>query len=188
MSVAKMSGLALATSGFLAAGLVLLGQNSGRGALPDDGKPPGPVPKRAGPTDPAVKALIEERIKTSREIYQQQMVRLAETHQSAPFDEIASWSRRWMEDQLRLGPPPVEKLGAIREHVERTRSLAKLAADYARTGQGRLEDALKVKYLLIEAEQMLVEASAAHPGIVLPAIKPEPARPDPAPPPSPPSP
>ncbi len=187
MSLRKMS--VLFVIGIVAVGLGWLGQASGGGAQ-KEGRPANPVAIPAAPLDPAVKGLIEERIKTAREIYEQQMIRLVETHQSAPFDEIASWSRRWMEDQLRLNPAPVEKLGAIQAHVERVRFLAKTAADYARTGQGRSEDALKVKYLLVEAEQMLAEARAAHPDVALPAPKGNAASPRPLlpPPPLPPSP
>lgn len=93
-----------------------------------------------------------------------------------------------MEDQLRLGPGPAGTLAAIQAHLLRMKRLEGIADRYAKAGQGRVADALKVRYFRLEAGQKLAEARATFPGVPLPAPeaagKREPAS-EPPPPPAP---
>jgi hypothetical protein len=138
--------------------------------------------------DPGIKALIEARLATAREVYESDIQRY-QGFVAPPSDDTAVWSRRWMEEKLQLNPGPAETLASIWDHLERVKQLEAIAEAYARNGQGRKSDALKMRYYRLEAEQLLAEARAAHPGVPLPSPKesrvapaPIPRRPPPAPP------
>ncbi len=135
--------------------------------------------------DPAVKSLIEARIATAREVFKSIMLRCENAPIPLP-DDTPAWSRRWMEDQIRLGLDPVGKLSAIQDHLERIRRLESIKEQYAKAGQGLFEDVLKMKYYRLEAEQMLAEVRAANPGVTLPRPKAAERKPEAAPQPPPP--
>ncbi len=164
MTKVKILVAVVASLGMLAAGSGLLAQQ-GAGQKPGGGKP---LP----PLDPAIKQIIEARIETAREFYEATMQRIVMTTVSSIPEDMANWSRRWMEEELRLRTAPVERLVAIHDHLERTRRLEEMTKNYAATGQGRSEDALKVKFFRLEAEEMLLEFRSAHPDVTLPTLKP----------------
>jgi hypothetical protein len=166
MTKLKVIAVPLASVAILSAGAGLLAQQTGGGGAGPRGGEPGQPAAAHGlaPVAPAIKALIEARIGTARGIFELEMKRFEDALTIFP-DDTSVWSRRWMEDQLRLGPKPAEKLAAIQAHLERVKRLEKIADQYARTGQGRTSDALKAKYFRLEAEQMLVEARATQPDV-----------------------
>lgn len=84
--------------------------------------------------------------------------------------EIPVWSRRLMEDRLRLASTRDERLAAVRAHRDRMKTLERTAEGYAKTGRGRVSDALKVAYYRLEAEQLLVEAGGDVGQVVRPPL------------------
>ncbi len=100
-----------------------------------------------------------------------------------PLEEIATWSRRLMEDRLRLAATPGERLDAIREHRNLMIAFERMTTQWASTGQARISDGLKGKYHRLEADQLLTEAGG-DPAKEAPAPEPkqQPASPPPAPP------
>jgi hypothetical protein len=73
-------------------------------------------------------------------------------------DRIPAWSRRLMEDRLRLADTPGARLDAIREHRNRMISLERQIRRYTETRQYQPAEAFKVKYYRLEADQLLAEA------------------------------
>ena len=141
-------------------------QIGGRGA----GREPAAAAKGAATVDPTIRALIEARVATAREVFEREMSRL-ENVTPISYEDTATWSRRWMDEELRLNPGPAETLGVIRDHLERVKRVEENASGYARAGQGRVADVLKAKYFRLEAEQRLAEARALYPGVALPPHK-----------------
>jgi hypothetical protein len=159
--------VALASVGILAAGAGLLAQQPGGVAAGlRGGEPDRPATKDHAPVEPAIKALIEGRLRTAREVFEEEMGRYEHTL-TLFSDDTSVWSRRWMEEQLRLSPKPAERLVAIQDHLKRVKRLEIVAQQYAKTGQGRISDALKAKYFRLEAEELLAEAKASHPNVPL---------------------
>lgn len=132
------------------------------------GANPAGIPAGANPTTPradaalppASRRILESRVETAREIIKQDMSRLQ--HLAGDpldlFPQIPTWSRRLMEDRLRLAGTPADRLEAIREHRNRMLFMEGLVGQYARSGQGRLADALRARYDRLEADQLLSEA------------------------------
>jgi hypothetical protein len=162
MTKLKVIAVTLASAGILTVGAGLLAQQSkGSGVGQRVGGPGEPATKDTVSVDPAIKPLIESCVATAREVFEQEIKRYEETLTAFP-DDTAFWSRRWMEDQLRLGLKQAEGLAAIQAHLERVKHLEKIAEQYAKAGQGRTSDALKAKYFRLEAEQMLVVARSMY--------------------------
>ena len=163
MTNIKLISAVLTSLGGLTIGAGLLAQQTKLGA----GNQPAAVSLPSAPkgseavAPPAIKALIEARIATAREIVQGQTQR-AESSVAPPAEDTADWSRRWMDDELRLRTNPAARLTAIADHLERTKRLEQIADNLARAGQLRHSDALKARYHRLEAEQILLEARATH--------------------------
>lgn len=128
------------------------------------------ISRVAAPLVPEIKSLIEARIATAGEIYRAELRRLTETH-LLPAEDLGMWSRQWMDDQLRLGSGPTERIAALQAHLGRVKRVEELTDNYAKVGQGRPTATPRAKYLRLEAEQMLAEARAAYPEIPLPGAK-----------------
>jgi hypothetical protein len=107
-------------------------------------------------------SFLEARIETAREIVNQDMERLQNlgVPGNDVLTEIPLWSRRLMEDRLRLDTTPAERLAAIREHRNRMIALQRLMGRAAETGQAKISDGLKGRYYRLEADQLLAEAGA----------------------------
>ena len=112
------------------------------------------------PVPRTMRLILEARVETAREILKQDLERLRNSGATGSdmFDEIHVWSRRLMEDRLRLAATPGERLDAIREHRNRMAMLEQVMGRYAAVGQGRSSDGLKGKYYRLEAHQFLAEA------------------------------
>ena len=134
--------IAMVTIGILTAGVGLLAQQTGgRGADRDRAA----AAQGAATTDPTIRALIEARVATAREVFEREMSRL-ENVVPISYEDAATWSRRWMDEELRLNPDPAKTLGALWDHLERVKRVEENASGYARAGQGRVADVLKAKY------------------------------------------
>jgi hypothetical protein len=165
MNKLKVIAITLAAVGILEVSAGLFAQQSKSGGKGQRaGEPEQPATKGFAPVDPAITALIEARLATAREVFEQEMARIEQTLPPFP-DDISVWSRRWMEEQLRLSPNPADKIAAIQAHLERSRRLERIAEQYSKSGQFRPSDALKARYFRLEAEQMLAEARATRPGV-----------------------
>ncbi len=119
---------------------------------------------------------LKTRAETARQIFEQESEHVR-AGIAAITDEIALWSRRWMEDELQLRNTPAEKIAAIQDHVDRLRHLEKQMEAAVQTGRMLASHPLKMKYFRLEAEHQLSEFHAAHPDVPLP----EPKEPEPAP-------
>ena len=124
-------------------------------------------PKAPVAIDPAIRSLIEARIETARGVFERVMKRY-EQSQVLIHEDTPVWSRRWMEEEISLSTTSAEKVSAILKHLERTKKLEQIVDQYAKVGQGQVEDTLKCKYFRLEAEQMLAEVRAASPDVPLP--------------------
>ena len=120
--------------------------------------------------DPRVKALIEGRIEVAKEVFEATMA----PPRNGPLVDMPDWSRRWMEEQIRLDPDPIKKLAAIQGHLDRTRGLEAIAEQRHEAARGTHADVLKMRYFRLEAEQMLAEIRIINPGLFppKPAAKP----------------
>ena len=123
--------------------------------------PGGPAAKDSEAASPASTALNEARLATAREIVQREMQRIESTVTPA-VEDAPVWSRRWMDEELRLRTDPAARLAAIADHLERAKRLEQFADNPARTGQTRQSDALKARYYRLEAEQILLEARTTY--------------------------
>jgi RNA polymerase sigma factor (sigma-70 family) len=113
------------------------------------------------PLPRTMRLILEARVETVREILKQELERLrfnSGATRSDMFDETHVWSRRLMEDRLRLAATAGERLDAVREHRNRMAMLEQVMGRYAAVGQGRSSDGLKGKYYRLEAHQFLAEA------------------------------
>ena len=77
------------------------------------------------------------------------------------------WSLRLLEDQLRLDPPPAQKIAAIQDHLERISRLETIAEAHKQLPRGTEVEVQKMKYFRLEAEQKVLEVHAAHPDVPL---------------------
>lgn len=124
------------------------------------------------------KVLAVARVETARAILDQDMQRFQHTLDGNLLAEIPVWSRRLMEDRLRLATTQAERIAAIRDHRDRMQDVERQAEGYAKSGQGRISDALKASYYRLEADQGLVEERVDVGKIVLPVLpKSEPTAP-----------
>src|SRR5947208_3660176 len=89
---------ALVSLGGLALGAALLAQQPGEAGRP----------AKEGATG---KALVEARLATAREAYQVGMTLWQRGR--ADLAEAPDWSRRWMDEELRLAAGPAARLAAI---------------------------------------------------------------------------
>jgi hypothetical protein len=162
-------GAALALGFVATATGVLAFQAPGRDDPPlkQAGQQPAGKPSR---DDRNWKVLAVARVETARAILDQDMQRLQHTLDGNLLAEIPVWSRRLMEDRLRLATTQAERIAAIREHRDRMRDVERQTDAYAKTGQGRISDALKASYYRLEADQGLVEERVDVGKIVLPAL------------------
>ena len=119
----------------------------------------------AAPAEPPPKIpkeLLEKRVEAARKVYQQKKTRL-QNGESLPAD-LFGWSERWLKAELALGDKKDERVKALREHLDRTREVERMAAARARAGQGLQADADAATYFRLEAEIRLVkEGVKPHP-------------------------
>ena len=121
------------------------------------------------PVNPAIKALMEARLGVAKEIYES-----IPPSKIQPVDEMSVWSRRWMDDQIRLDPDPSKTLAAIQGHLDRMRRLEAIVEAHNQSARATHADVLKMKYFRLEAEQMIAEIRIVTPGLFppKPAAKP----------------
>ena len=106
------------------------------------------------------RALLEARIETAREIINRELDLFGDPRAATNMgDRIPAWSRRLMEDRLRLADTPGVRLDAIREHRNRMISLERQIRRYTEAEAPiQPAEAFKVKYYRLEADQLLAEA------------------------------
>ena len=163
----EMSAMLFARSKILAWALVLIGGGTaGVLAFAQRQKEPAKLdaPKAqavAGAPSPRQgRALLEARIETAREIINRELDLFGDPRNATNMgDRIPAWSRRLMEDRLRLADTPGARLEAIREHRNRMISLERQIHRYTEDGAPiQPAEAFKVKYYRLEADQLLAEA------------------------------
>jgi hypothetical protein len=144
----------LVVVGGTSAGALALAQRTG--APVDGGRPKEQA--AANPMDRTVRSLLETRIATAREIRDRALDGIR-TGSGGPgnFDQLAIWSRRLMEDRLRLAATRGERLDAIREHRDQMAVLEVWVKAYNEANQTPLSETLKGKYYRLEADQFLAE-------------------------------
>jgi hypothetical protein len=115
------------------------------------------------PVDPTIKALIQARFEVAKQVYE-----TMQPHRPESLEEMVVWSRRWMDEQIRLDPGASKRLAAIRDHLDRTRGLEALADQRHQAARGTLAETLKVRYFRLEAEEMLAELRIINPDLFPP--------------------
>jgi RNA polymerase sigma factor (sigma-70 family) len=106
-----------------------------------------------------IRSYLEARIETAREIIKLDLRRFQiDPTSAAQYHQIPIWSRRVMEDRLRLARTADERLDAIREHRNRMVVHERLTRKQVEATQLTPADALKFKYHRLEADQLLAEA------------------------------
>ncbi len=114
---------------------------------------PAPAAAQADETRPLKQKLMELAKKTfDMDLKRFRNAQLADT------GRLCTWSRRWMEAQLDLAKAKNERLAAYSAHVTRMREVARIARQFATTGQGRESDATAAEYSLVQAQLWLAEA------------------------------
>ncbi len=163
----EMSAMLFARSKILAWALVLIGGGTaGVLAFAQRQKEPAKLdaPKAqavAGAPSPRQgRTSLEARIETAREIIDRELDLLGDPRAATNMgDRIPAWSRRLMEDRLRLADTPGARLEAIREHRNRMISLERQIRRSTEAGATiQPAEAFKVKYYRLEADQLLAEA------------------------------
>jgi RNA polymerase sigma factor (sigma-70 family) len=166
----EMRTMLFARSKTLACALVLLGGGTAgvlavaqRQKEPDAAKPDAPKAQAvaAAPSPRPGRALLEARIETAREIINRELDLFGLDLRAEPNvgDRIPAWSRRLMEDRLRLADTAGARLDAIREHRNRMISLERQIRRYTEAEKPiQPAEAFKVKYYRLEADQLLAEA------------------------------
>jgi hypothetical protein len=138
-----------------AVGVFVFAQGQKEPAQPDQ---PRPQAVAGAPSPRSGRPFLESRIETAREVISRELKRFEiDPTSTNAGDLIPAWSRRLMEDRLRLAATPAERLDAIREHRNRMISFERLIRRYTEN-VGPIAEALKVKYYRLEADQLLAEA------------------------------
>ena len=155
-------------------GAIAIAQRAGESGRPDS---PKGQPGKEAPPPRADRRFLEARIATAREILDRDLERFRmitglDVMGAGQADQIPAWSRRLMGDRLRLADTPADRLDAIREHRNRMTLFERIMRAYNESGQGKISDALRVRYYRIEADQLLFEAGV-DPEKEAPAVYPE---------------
>ena len=124
-------------------------------------------PALADPPAPKVpKELLEKRLEVARKVFQENQIRFR--NREGLVSDLFGWSERWLDAELAVSDKAADRTKALKDHVDRSRDLERMATNYARTGQGRQSDADAATYFRIEAEIRLakegVAANPAKPG------------------------
>lgn len=143
MTSPKLIVAALVSLGGLALGAAPLAQQPGEAGRP-------------AKEGPAGKALVEARLAIARDAYEVGMALWRRGR--AELTEAPDWSRRWMDEELRLATAPAARLAAITAHLERVRTIEQIAAARKEAARGTDLDILKARYYRLEAEEMLADA------------------------------
>jgi hypothetical protein len=130
-----------------------------------------PLSSAPAPAPPKVpRGLLEARVKAARDTYQLKLRRLKES-QGLPM-ELPAWSRRWLEAEVALAEKKADRVAAYQAHLDRMKEVERLTHNFARTGQGRAEDATGATYFRTEAEIWLIQAGGELPKQDRPAAAP----------------
>jgi RNA polymerase sigma factor (sigma-70 family) len=148
-----------------AAGVVAFAQPR-QAADQGEARPPGAPAAVRPPDDRARKTAAAARVETARSAVDALMDRLMQNmpddkaSKFRVFDAIPTWSRRLMEDRVRVAGDRAARLAALREHRDRMKKLETLYTELMQGESGQLwsTDVLNVKYHRLEADQLLAEA------------------------------
>jgi RNA polymerase sigma factor (sigma-70 family) len=123
---------------------------------------PGAQAVTGAPSPRQGRVLLEARVETAREIINRELDLFSfDPRLEDMGDRIPAWSRRLMEDRLRLADAPGARLDAIREHRNRMISLERQIRRYTEAEKPiQPAEVFKVKYYRLEADQLLSEAGA----------------------------
>jgi RNA polymerase sigma factor (sigma-70 family) len=130
-------------------------------AVPPAVATPDAAPLAAGPPEgeAASKKLKEALLTAARKTYEETMARYRNANLEGS-ESLYLWSRRWLEAQLDLAAAKDDRIAAYREHLDRMRSVEKIAKAFANAGQGRVSDASAAEYYRTQAEIWLEQAKA----------------------------
>jgi multidrug efflux pump subunit AcrA (membrane-fusion protein) len=109
-----------------------------------------------GESTPA-KENATARLAAARKVYEMTMVRLKNHQAKMDVEQVALWSRRWLEAQGELATGKEQQSSAVEAHLGRMRDLEKFAKNLATTGQGLEADAVAAEFHRLEAERVLAQ-------------------------------
>ena len=140
-------GIAMLRSGVFSVSLFLL---VGAAALADPAPAQVKVPKQ----------LLKKRLEAARKVYEQTLSRIKGA-QGLP-SELFGWSDRWCEPELALTGTRDARIKALKDHLDRTRDIERIAIGYDKAGQRGDVDA--ANYYRLDAEiRLLKEGGEPHP-------------------------
>jgi hypothetical protein len=102
------------------------------------------------PSPKVPKELLQKRVEAARRVYEHNIARIK--NQDGLPAELFGWSERWLEAELAICEKESERVKALRDHLDRTREVERLAGNFARAGQGRQADVEAATYFRLEAE------------------------------------
>jgi RNA polymerase sigma factor (sigma-70 family) len=146
----------LVVAGGTSAGFLALAQRPEQ-----SGKPEPPKPIAAAPLDGPARQILEARIATAREILDMvlEMIKTPQPRKVPGMmeDDYAHWSRRLLEDRLRLAANRNQRLEAIREHRDRMIVLVFVMDAAVKAERAGPAEAAKARYFRLEADQFLAD-------------------------------
>ncbi|HVW00389.1 MAG TPA: hypothetical protein VHB77_08615, partial [Planctomycetaceae bacterium] len=104
------------------------------------------------------KELLAERVRAARSSFEGYMVQYRS--QEGLGVEFFGWSERWLDAELSALEKPAQRAQALRNHLDRTRLVERIAAEYARQGDREVEVTAATWYRL-GAEIRLLDAGIA---------------------------
>jgi hypothetical protein len=104
----------------------------------------------AAPPPKVAKALLEKRLEAARSVYKENLARVQNGVGLPP--DLFGWSARWLEAEMALADNQAARIKALRDHLDRTRQVERMAVEAANSGQGRKADADAAIYYRLEAE------------------------------------
>ncbi len=159
---AAIVALVLAVFGGAGAGWLLFPTDAAQQApVPQPKKVDAAVPQAAGAAQDkdALVQLKKNLVEAAKKTYEMDLKRF-QALQLADPQSLCQWSRRWLDARLDLARGKDERLTAYREHLDRMRTVERMAKSYYMTGQGRMSDATGAEYCRIQAEIWLAQAKA----------------------------
>jgi hypothetical protein len=108
---------------------------------------------------PVPEELLKARRDAAQKTYQLIMKRAeVDTGLRGHVEELAKWSRRWLQAELALSEKKADQVAAYQAHLDRMKAAERFARSLVKTGMEGPHVAAAAEYHRIEAEIELVRA------------------------------
>jgi hypothetical protein len=107
------------------------------------------------------KELLEKRLEAARNVYTQNLTRVKAA--TGIPSELYGWSERWLEAELALADKQGDRVKALRNHLDRTREVERVALSHVVAGHAVKAEGEAATYYRVEAEiRLLNEGVEPH--------------------------